>query len=230
MIVSLEKDSLADEADVLKFLGESEAIPRGKGEYMSLGRCPDCGHQVSSNAYRCTKCGNDEFHKRIKVTEPAFCSMCDGSTIITLSSICPRCQGTGIGEKTDYYDHDVRYGGFSYKQNTVEGLKRQVPARRAKRIEELKKEIEENKRIERGEVTTATSYFVLIPIVIALIGMVIYALIVFFYCVFDGRTIDLAYNEISWSSGLKWGLVAGVVVDGVLGLIYLFNKNKYSPN
>lgn len=201
---------------------------------MSLGTCPDCGHQVSSNAYRCPKCGNDNFHEGIKVTEPAFCSMCDGSGIINLNEICPRCQGTGIGEKTIYFDHDVRYGGFSYERNTVEGLKSEVPLRKAKRIEEIQKGIEDNrkikKKIKRGEVTLATSYFVFIPIVIALIGMVIYALTVFFYWVFDGRRIDLAYSEISWSSGFKWGLLAGVVVDGILGVIYLINKNKYSPN
>jgi RNA polymerase subunit RPABC4/transcription elongation factor Spt4 len=196
---------------------------------MSLGACPDCGHQVSSNAYRCPKCGNDNFRKEIKVTEPAFCSMCDGSTIINLNEICPRCQGTGIGEETNYFPHDVRSGGFSYKRNAVEKLKSEVPARKAKRIEEIQKEIERKKEIKRGGVITATSYFVFIPIAIAPIGMVVYALVVFFYRIFDGQGLDRAYNEISWSGGLKWGLLAGLIIDGILGLIYLINKNKYSP-
>lgn len=102
-----------------------------------------------------------------------------------------------------------------------------MPARKAKRIDYIQSQLEEDRKSKRSEMIYFFSYLIGVALAAAFVGIIIYGLVVFFYQVFDGQRIDRAFNQISWSRAVKWGLLAGLIAAGIMSLIYYINRNKY---
>ena len=80
---------------------------------MSLGPCPECGYQVSSNAESCPKCGNKDFLVRIG-TVIAKCRYCVNGKVEDYSRVgpgkfdttveCSFCKGSSKLEYVEFKD------------------------------------------------------------------------------------------------------------------------------